>query len=108
MNKGATTLNSEILKQIAKIDEQIKAEIHLYEAMRNYKDCDLKAKVMQQATGVVRGLEIGKEALEYVLAQQANDQMQMWGDEWLTYENQAKAAAKDSMYPNVKGSKLFL
>jgi hypothetical protein len=81
----------EINKQLDRINAQIETERRIHESWTKYVDCDIKTKVIHQSIGVIRGLEIAKESLEYIIAQQQNDQMST--DEWLIHHNNMKKIA---------------
>jgi hypothetical protein len=65
----------EINKQLKRITDQIETEKRIHEVWTRYKDCDMKTQVIHQSIGVIRGLEIAKESLEYILAQEITDQL---------------------------------
>jgi hypothetical protein len=90
MKVGLITLISEIKKQIQLIKTQIEAEQKIHAIYTNYKDCPMKTAVIHQSIGVVRGLEIAKESLEYVLEQQKEKEYQMSTDEWMAMEQRMK------------------
>lgn len=89
MKAGLIKLISEIEKQLARIKAQIETKKRIHDAWTKYVDCDIKTKVIHQSIGVIRGLEIAKESLEYILAQQTNDQMST--DEWLLHDQKMKS-----------------
>lgn len=80
MKAGLITLISEIEKQLERIKNQIESERRIHEAWTKYADCPIKTAVINQCIGVVRGLEVAKESLEFILAQDINNQMS--ADEW--------------------------
>lgn len=81
---------SEIEKQLARIKAQIEAEKQVHDVWTKYMDCDIKTKVIHQAIGMVRGLEVAKESLEYILKQEPE---QMTTDEWLLHDQKMKRIA---------------
>ena len=64
---GAKKLVEEIKNQLKRIEAQIETEKRIHQVWTNYKDCEMKKQVINQSIGVVRGLEVAKESLEYLL-----------------------------------------
>lgn len=96
MKAGLIMLISEIKKQLERIDAQIETEKRIHEAWTRYVDCPMKTAVIHQSIGVIRGLEIAKEAMEYIIRQEeANaNQMSMFPpDEWMIREEEMKKIA---------------
>jgi hypothetical protein len=90
MKAGLIALISEIKNQIKQIEIQIEAEQKIHAIYTKYKDCPMKTAVIHQSIGVVRGLEIAKESLEYILNQQKTTEYQMTTDEWMMMEERMK------------------
>jgi hypothetical protein len=93
--KWVKRMRKEIKKQIERIDAQIEAEKKVHQTWSNYKDCTIKTAIINQSIGVVRGLEVAKESLEYLLEKSDPMKDQMTTDEWLIHEQNLKGI-KDS------------
>lgn len=78
-------MKKEIQTQIDRIERQIAAEQVVYKSMKQYTDSEMKTVVINQQIGVVRGLEVAKESLNYLLERADNRQLQleMPADEWM-------------------------
>lgn len=67
----------EIKAQISRIEQQIAAEQAVYKSMKKYTDSEIKTVVINQQIGVVRGLEVAKESLNFLLEQADSRQMRL-------------------------------
>jgi hypothetical protein len=95
MKAGLTTLIQEIKKQLERINAQIETEKRIHAVWSTYADCTIKTAVIHQSIGLIRGLEIAKESLEYTLKQaEPEPQMELFPtDEWMAHDMRMKQIA---------------
>jgi hypothetical protein len=96
MKAGMIMLISEIEIQIERINVQIEAEKRIHEVWSRYVDCAMKTAVTNQSIGIIRGLEIAKEAMEYIIRQEKakGNQLELFpADEWMIREQEMKKIA---------------
>jgi hypothetical protein len=94
MKAGLIKLISEVKKQLKRIEAQIETEKRIHDAWTKYVDCEIKTVVIHQSIGVIRGLEIAKESLEYILNHADPMKDQMTTDEWLLHDQKMKRIAE--------------
>lgn len=67
--------------QIVRIKRQIESEKRVYEVWKTYKPGAFRDAVLNQALGVVKGLEVGLESLEYLQGDSGAEQLTT--EEWM-------------------------
>lgn len=96
MKAGWIVLKSEIRSQIQRLNKRIASETEVYNAWKAMKECDIRTAVLHQVVGTIRGLEAGKEALEYL--SKTHTEQQMSADEWLIWDQRKKITADQIDY----------
>lgn len=84
----------ELKKQIERMENQLESEKMVVKAWESYTESALKTIVLNQAHGVIRGLEVGLESLEYVLDRAEPKNVQMTTENWLENDSRIKEIIK--------------